>query len=91
MSSAEIVAFVERKLEQHGVTKVVPDTVTLAAAWARARKAQEVNRFVATVNEQEAELPPDDLEPRLHELMRNEPALSWSEAVVRLMTNTATQ
>ena len=51
MSSAEIVAFVERKLEQHGVTKVVPDTVTLAAAWARARKAQEVNRLVATVNE----------------------------------------
>ena len=87
LPSDKFIEFVEGKLEQHGVEKVVPDPDTLAKAWRHARAAQEINRLIERVNtkDQQGEPPPDDLEERVREKLEDDPALSWSEAVLEVM------
>ena len=40
----EFIEFVEGKLEEHGVEKVVPDDDLLAATWKRAKVCRETQR-----------------------------------------------
>jgi len=42
-ASEELVNWIESKLNQHGITKMVPDTDTLAAAYRRAMEIEYVN------------------------------------------------
>jgi hypothetical protein len=79
------IEFVVRKLEEHGVEKVVPGQATLAEAWRRANAAKEINRFIERVNGQEGPPPPDDLERRVREHLEANPELPWSEAVLEVM------
>ncbi len=47
----DFISYVEQKLDEHGVEKVVPDDETLGAAWRRAHIAITVNRFIDTVSQ----------------------------------------
>jgi hypothetical protein len=49
LSGPDFIRYVEQKLEEHGVEKVVPDDETLKAAWRRAHIAVIVNRFIDTI------------------------------------------
>ena len=46
MTSDQLVAFVERKLEEHGIKKVVPDGEELAQAYRLGARSQEVGQIV---------------------------------------------
>lgn len=45
----DFLEFVESKLEEHGVTKVVPDADTLEDAWKRAHLVRRVNALISTI------------------------------------------
>ncbi len=47
LAGPEFVAFVEGKLREHGIKKVIPDDATLKLAWERAHKAQRLNEVIA--------------------------------------------
>jgi hypothetical protein len=79
------IEFVERKLEEHGVEKVVPDEVTLRTAWWRANVAKKINALIAEANKQDGPPRPDDLEQRVREHLEDDPQLSWSDAVLEVM------
>jgi hypothetical protein len=48
----DFIKFVESKLKEHGVEKVVPDDETLAIAWKRAHVVRRVNDFIDWAEEQ---------------------------------------
>jgi len=90
MISRQLVDFVEAALTAHGVAKVIPDTgilhqharhlleAELTRELIRAHADEIARRSAAT------ELPAD-LATRLSEVLRKEPALSWDQALARLI------
>jgi hypothetical protein len=83
MTSAQFIEWLERKLVEHGVTKVVPSADVLASAWHRARKQATINRLIAQVPPDTSAVP-SDLEHRVRELLVEQPELAWDEAVMQL-------
>lgn len=83
LTSREFVEFVEGKLEEHGVEKVMPDEATLAAAWERARLAKQVNDLIEQIQTDKADVTPmpDGLADRLREALEEDPEQSWDEAL----------
>ena len=88
MTSLEFITWLEAKLKEHGVKKVIPDQQTLGAAWQR---ANHVSRIEDAIEEIEEELDsadpipmPKDLAARVRKLLRQEPELSWDEALIRI-------
>lgn len=66
----QFVEFVERKLEEHGVEKVMPDDRTLALAWRRAHQVRKINELIRrTDDEGDDDIPPapGDLADRIRE------------------------
>ena len=84
MPSDQFISWLERKLVEAGVEKVVPDEKTLAAAWRRARLIAHVKESVEMLkaaSEKYPSIPPDDLETRVREQLAADPAMAWDEAL----------
>jgi hypothetical protein len=92
MTSDQLVDFVERKLTEHGVKKIVPDDARLASAYDLERrniKAEElVRRELNKMNGAGFTLP-TDLRTRVQALLQQQPHLSWDEAVCDIATRDA--
>jgi hypothetical protein len=87
MTSDQFVAWLEQRLEAHGVTKVIPDDVALANAYRNAAVTLATNRRIA---ELQAEMPgepavPDDLYQRLADLLAQHPTWPWDQALTSLV------
>jgi hypothetical protein len=88
-ASAEFVAWIEGKLEQHDVAKIAPDQDTLTLAYRRSVASHYVaSRLRSTIDEAQrhaAEAPvPDDLADLVAAALRENRAQSWDEVVQRL-------
>lgn len=85
MTSDQLIAWLERKFEEHGVRKVLPDDGTLSAAYRRAVFLQYIEAEIAvlTADFEDGDVP-KRLAARVKALLRNNPALSWDEAVWHL-------
>ncbi|MGO9056943.1 MAG: DUF2399 domain-containing protein [Candidatus Binataceae bacterium] len=84
MTSDQFIAWLERKLIDAGVEKVVPDEETLVAAWRRASLIADVKEYVEMRKEgleKYPPIPPADLESHVRELLVAQPAMSWDEAL----------
>ena len=86
MTSDQFVAWLESKLIENGIEKVVPDAETLAAAWRRAKLIAQAREAVETIKE-EAALEkethvPGDLDQQVREILAKEPELSWDKALL---------
>ena len=85
-ASDEMVKWIEGKLEQQGVTKVIPDKGTLAGAYHRTRAQAHIQAKIDEIIEAEAEegeagRVPDDLRKQVEEHLKSHPATSWDEAI----------
>ena len=84
MASDVFVQFVEDKLNEHGVAKVVPELATLASTYAafrrgaRARRALEAD--LARLNDTTIETPAD-LEQRVRDHLAAHPEETWDAAI----------
>jgi hypothetical protein len=87
MTADRFIAYLEAKLVEHGVTKLLPDGDTLAAAYRRAARIEAVQAAVdaelVKANES-APIPPPDLEARVQDVIRAQPTLSWDAAVAEI-------
>jgi hypothetical protein len=86
MASDEFIEFIERKLEKHGIAKIVPDAKTLKDTWLHFGRGKRLGEeFVKLKKSIDAELnkptPPSDLEDRISAMLAEDPELSWHEAV----------
>jgi MoxR-like ATPase len=93
MTSDQFVAWLERKLHEHGAGKVVPDAATLQAQAREAIAANIVRERAAALEaaawaEAEAVALPRDLDRRAWAVLAAHPELSWEEAVEIAMAPT---
>lgn len=83
MDSATIVSFLERKLTEASVTKVVPDNVTIRKAWKRQWQTAWLNREIEKAKERMpvAPPPPPGIKNRLSADLADDPAMAWDHAL----------
>ena len=87
MTSDQFVAWLERKLAEHGVEKVVPEGKVLRSAYRRARFLQRLDAAQTEFAEQirrDAVAAPGDLPRQIARLLKLRPELSWDEVVWEL-------
>ncbi|HUE82596.1 MAG TPA: hypothetical protein VMM84_10840 [Pyrinomonadaceae bacterium] len=86
MDSGQFIDWLERKFQEHGVKKVIPDKVTLESTYKLAILTGLANVALAKVQEdwdangRGIEMP-TDLETRISSLMTENANLSWDEAI----------
>jgi hypothetical protein len=88
MTSPQFIAFVERKLRQHGIAKVVPDNDKLTEVYrlfVRGRAAAEiVRRELKKLNGDAAVEVPQDIETPVRQHLARNPTDRWDTAVRRI-------
>ena len=90
MPADAFVGFLERKLAEHGVRKVVPDRATLERHARRvierrlAEAALRENRARLQAKAASAELP-EDLDARVRSVLGHRPELAWDLAVAAVL------
>jgi hypothetical protein len=89
-ASDELVAFIERKLDDLKIGKVIPDEETLRGAYRRARATRLVNdqleAIVETATEDARTMPiGSNLAEQVRLILDEDPALSWDAAVARIV------
>lgn len=84
MTSQQFIDWLEEKLDAVGVEKVVPDKVTLTAAWKRATAIAKAREAIREIEKGKPTPPPKDLERKVRALLKREPELSWDSALTQI-------
>ena len=89
MTSPQMVEWIERKLAEAGVTKVVPDIETLQAGYRHLVAIRQMQRVIDQAREQieseaDAAIIPDDLRELVQQALVKRPHLSWDEALAEI-------
>jgi len=89
MASDELVAFVERKLEEHGIRKLIPEKERLEEAYRLFEHGSQIEEAVQEVidamPENVDDIPvPDDLADQVKKKLKGEPELRWDQAVAAI-------
>ena len=90
MTSEQFVAFIERKLAEHGIEKIIPVKETLDEAYRlfdRGRRLQEAYDKVMTEVDTAGVSAPDDIEKRVAKILKDRPTLRWDAAVKEVQTD----
>jgi hypothetical protein len=92
-ASDEFIEWIEGKLRQHGIAKVVPDDATLADAYRRMRRQAlvqaRINEILDELGEEESEPPPDDLVAQLEKRLDLDPSQHWDAALREIAEDAA--
>jgi len=83
MDSQQFLDWLERKLEEAGVEKVVPEYDALAVAYRHLRRVATIQQAVdaaLAADEDEVQVP-DDLAETIRERLADEPEMAWDEAL----------
>src|SRR4051812_2590306 len=85
-TSSDLIAWIERKLDQHGVAKIVPDDETLADAYRRMCRQADVqariDEVLGSLEVDEAIAVPDYLRHRLTKKLEANREISWDTALL---------
>jgi hypothetical protein len=88
MASDQLVAFVERKLTECGVKKIVPDQEHLAEAYRLFDRGRHIEQLVEEELKKLADADsavPGDLEQAVEEILAEHPTMRWIDAVRELV------
>jgi hypothetical protein len=90
MHSAQLVEFIERKLAEHNIKKVIPDKKRLDDCWRLferdARFKEEFELATKGIGSAEVKVP-DNLEQRVADIVHDYPELRWDAAVRIALTH----
>jgi hypothetical protein len=85
MTAPQFVDFLERKLTEHGVAKVVPPVEMLQEHAQRIIARREAEKLLAAMPKPSPAVLPTDLDERVRAMLRDHPELPWDDAVARLV------
>jgi hypothetical protein len=92
MTSPVFIEFVERKLNEAGVKKIVPDEDLLTEAYIGMERGQRLQEAFDEIEEkldeeldEEGIEAPDDLQQRVKEILQQRPDLRWDAAVAEIV------
>jgi hypothetical protein len=87
MTSRQFIAWLEGKLKEQGVKKVMPEASVLASAFHRAKDIQRLAKSLEEIKSAPDDSTiPKDLEKRLRKVLRTKPELSWDKAMLEILT-----
>jgi hypothetical protein len=89
-TSDALVAWLEKKLKENGIRKVVPDAATLESAYRRAAETECIRQLLDrerdAIRQRVAEMSlPDDLARRVARRLKKNPARSWDSALIGIV------
>jgi hypothetical protein len=90
MTAPQFVSFLESKLEEHGVEKLIPDEATIEK---HARRIVEqigtekaLKEILVEIQEEAQTVPlPENLTERIKEMLKDSPEMSWDTAVAEVI------
>jgi hypothetical protein len=87
MTSPQFVAFVERKLLENGVAKIIPDQKLLAKVYAGMERGRRLEEAIDELDDIDMKdfKPPKDLEQHVRKILETHPAMRWDAAVERIL------
>ena len=86
LTSDELVAFVERKLQENGVRKVIPANGLLADTYRLYKRGAAIKQLVdAELAKPNEEAVPDDLKARVQAYLEEHPERPWDVAVAHIV------
>ncbi len=89
MTSEQFVAFIKRKLAEHGVEKIIPSTQALDEAYElfeRGRRFKEAyDKAKTNVDGADDISAPDDIEQQVTKILKERPTLRWDAAVRQML------
>jgi hypothetical protein len=83
-ASDELIAFIERKLNQHGISKIIPGKTQLAEAYrllVRGARIEEVVEKAIEEDTDETVDVPADLDDQVRQHLKDNPEETWDDAV----------
>jgi hypothetical protein len=86
MTSPQFITFLERKLIEAGVAKIIPDDELLGEVFAgleRGRRLQKSLNDLGEANGEDCQAP-KDLRRRVAALLKKKPALRWDAALLEI-------
>ena len=95
-ASDELVRWIEGKLEEHGVRKVIPGKTVLEEAYRRQRQSVYLKQHFGELLERSRQhvasfdVSPD-LQGQVARLLEEQPEFSWDDAVAEIVRNTPTE
>ena len=87
LTSDQLVAFIERKLDEHSVKKIIPDKEQLADAYRLFVRNKRVEKIIKEALQKEDDLEiqvPGNLESRVKKYLTENPAVRWDDAVAAI-------
>jgi hypothetical protein len=82
MTSPQFIAFLERKLREHGVEKIVPEQDLLAEAYAELERGRRLAEAIENHDEIEIDANvPKDLQDQVRKYLKRYPEARWDAAV----------
>ena len=89
MTSRQLIDFVENKLREHGIKKVIPEKDTLEKTYRMFAASDRLSEAYDEMSEKlekdeaakEAIAVPDDLEVKIEKLLKEKPDITWHRAV----------
>jgi hypothetical protein len=87
MTSPQVVSFIERKLREHGIGKVVPDQALLAKTYTALEQGRRLEKAVKNLKKIDMKdfKAPKDLQRRVRKLLKERPALRWDAALADII------
>lgn len=88
MRSEQLINWLENRLREVGIKKVVPDTEVLSKAYKRAAYLLELDNQTSRLRDQilkELGDPPLDLDEQVRKLLARNPVLTWDQAIWAIM------
>jgi DNA topoisomerase VI subunit A len=86
MTARQFITWLENKLAEAGVKKVIPDHDTLATAWHRANIITQARHLISGLEQERPGPVPKTLEKQVATLLKQQPTLSWDAALIHLAT-----
>jgi hypothetical protein len=91
MTTPQFIAFVERKLRENGIAKIVPDQDSLAEVYAeleRGRRLKEAAEELDEIDMDDCKVP-KDLQRRVRKFLKDHPEKRWDEALDAIVAERA--
>jgi hypothetical protein len=88
MTSPQFIEFLERKLQENGVKKIIPDRELLEETFVKMDRGRQLQEAFAKLKKRfrfDAREVPADIERRIGEILAKDPTLRWDAAVAKIV------
>jgi len=88
-TSEDFIAFLESKLDEAGIKKIIPDDKTLRETWIRFERGKQLHvqfgQLKAEFDKEKPPKPPADLKVRIEAVFDDNPELPWYDAIYKIL------